>query len=166
LEGSQYPNHYPCQVVKQVHNKWLVCELPACWLGCTTKKPSLLETRTLVYTLTLPRSKGHQWWFALDCTPHTPFSLCFCLFPCVKLPTIKWPVCHYKSGSYRIVVEIVAVEYYYLPTTTCDEVPFFFPPLRSTQDHAQCEYTHNLEGSSNTPPTCSLSISNPLIDLT
>ncbi len=66
-------------MVKQVHNKWLVCELPARWLGCTTKKPSLLETRTLVYTLTLPRSKGHQWWFALDCTPHNiiPISLGF-----------------------------------------------------------------------------------------
>jgi hypothetical protein len=46
-------------------------------------------------------------------SPH-PISLCFCLFPCVKLPTIKWPGCHYKSGNYWIVVEVVAVECYYL----------------------------------------------------
>jgi hypothetical protein len=61
-----------------------MCELPAGWLAGynhanTDTTLCLLETRTTVCTLTLPRSKGHQWWFALDCTPHTPLA---CVFVC------------------------------------------------------------------------------------
>jgi hypothetical protein len=104
LEGSQYPNHYPCRVVKQVHTKREKAntkvrrftkqanELSACLPETNTQGSSSSFSvacwrkptqNTNVCTSTLPRSKGHQWWFALDCTPHTPIFLAlFCQIFC------------------------------------------------------------------------------------